>query len=90
MHDQLDRGPGGDGGADLALPAGAVETAEVADYRAAWAAWSEQLRQVHAWRLGGERLDPPRIKALLLREARAYARYAAARRALLGLPEDDA
>jgi hypothetical protein len=38
--------------------------------------------------LEGERLDPPKLKALLNREARAKERYDRARRALLGLTEE--
>jgi hypothetical protein len=35
--------------------------------------------------LEGQRLEPPKLKALLNREARTKERYDAARRALLGL-----
>jgi hypothetical protein len=38
--------------------------------------------------LEGDRLDPPKLKALLNREARAKERYDHARRALLGLSEE--
>jgi hypothetical protein len=50
------------------------------------------LQAVHRVVLGGERLDPPKLKGLLNREARAKERYDAARAEILGLetgPEGD-
>jgi hypothetical protein len=44
-----------------------------------------QLEALHRVLLEGERLDPPRLKGLLNREARAKERYEQARRRLLGL-----
>jgi hypothetical protein len=39
--------------------------------------------------LDGERLEPPKLKALLYREALMKERYDRARRALLGLAEEE-
>ena len=58
------------------------------DYRDAYEAWQTQLQALHRVMLEGERLDPPKLKALLNREARAKERYDHARRALLGLSEE--
>ena len=58
------------------------------DYLDAYEAWQTQLRALHRVMLEGERLDPPKLKALLNREARAKERYDRARRALLGLTEE--
>jgi len=61
------------------------------EYREAYGAWQEQLETLHRVFLDGERLDPPKLKGLLNREARAKERYDAARLALLGIgaAEDD-
>ena len=40
-------------------------------YREAWEAWQAQLRRLHAYFLDGERIEPPVMKGLLNREARA-------------------
>ena len=58
------------------------------DYLDAYEAWQTQLQALHHVMLEGERLDPPKLKALLNREARAKERYDRARRALLGLTEE--
>lgn len=58
------------------------------DYVSAYEAWLRHLAEVHAVLLEGQRLDPPRLKGLLNREARAKLRYDAARRRLLGIPDD--
>jgi hypothetical protein len=58
-------------------------------YRDAWAAWQTQLAELHAVFLEGKLLDPVRIKGLLNREARAKAKYDAARRRLLGIPVEE-
>ena len=58
------------------------------DYLDAYEAWQTQLQALHRVMLEGERLDPPKLKALLNREARAKERYDRARRALLGLTEE--
>lgn len=55
------------------------------EYRKAYEEWQAQLASMHRVLLDGERLEPPKLKALLNREARAWDRYAAARRRLLGL-----
>ena len=54
-------------------------------YRRAYDTWMEQLAGVHSVLLDGERLEPPKLKGLLNREARAKEDYDSARRALLGL-----
>ena len=56
-----------------------------AEYEAAYEAWQRQLQRLHQVFLEGERLDPPQLKGLLNREARAKERYDAAREALLGI-----
>jgi hypothetical protein len=58
------------------------------DYLDAYEAWQTQLQALHRVMLEGERLDPPKLKALLNREAHAKERYDRARRALLGLSEE--
>jgi len=58
------------------------------DYLDAYEAWQTQLQALHRVMLEGDRLDPPKLKALLNREARAKERYDRARRALLGLSEE--
>ena len=57
------------------------------EYRQAYKDWTEQLEAVHRLLLEGERLEPPKLKGLLNREARAKERYDAARRRLLGLSD---
>ena len=57
------------------------------EYRKAYAEWKEQLEGVHRVLLEGNRLEPPKLKGLLNREARAKERYDAARRRLLGLSD---
>ena len=61
------------------------------EYRQAYQAWQQQLEALHRVLLDGEALEPPKLKGLLNREARAKERYDAARLALLGLgaEEDD-
>ena len=54
-------------------------------YREAYGTWQRHLAEVHVVLLKGQHLDPPRLKGLLNREARAKARYDAARRDLLGI-----
>ena len=54
-------------------------------YRKAWDDWRAQIERLHAFVLEGERLDPPAVKGLLNREARAKEAYDAARRRLLGI-----
>ena len=60
------------------------------EYRQAYDAWQQQLARLHRVFLEGERLDPPQLKGLLNREARAKERYDAARLALLGISGDEA
>ncbi|MGB2694235.1 MAG: hypothetical protein WBD55_03505 [Dehalococcoidia bacterium] len=55
------------------------------EYRQAYDAWHEQIEALHRVLLEGDRLDPPKLKGLLNREARAKDRYDIARLALLGL-----
>jgi hypothetical protein len=58
------------------------------EYRDAYLDWQNQLQALHRVLLEGERLDPPRLKALLNREVRAKERYERARRGLLGLRDE--
>ena len=55
------------------------------EYRNAYDAWREQIEALHRVFLEGEKLEPPKLKGLLNREARAKERYDAARLSLLGL-----
>ena len=59
------------------------------DYLDAYEAWQSQLQALHRVLLDGERLEPPKLKALLIREARVKERYDSARRSLLGLSEEE-
>jgi len=58
------------------------------EYLEAYEAWQAQLQALHRVLLEGERLEPPKLKALLNREARTKERYERARRALLGLSQE--
>ena len=58
------------------------------DYLDAYEAWQKQLQALHRVMLEGDRLEPPKLKALLNREALLKERYDRARRSLLGLGED--
>jgi hypothetical protein len=62
---------------------------EKAAYRDAWEGWQKQLLGLHEVLLDGKRLDPVRLKGLLLRESRAKRRYDAARLRLLGLEDEE-
>ena len=62
-----------------------VDPQRQADYRDAYDAWQKQLKRLHDIFLDGEPLEPPKLKGLLNREARAKQRYDAARDALLGI-----
>lgn len=64
-----------------------VDEATAAVYREAWDAWFKQIEHVHRVFLGDERPNPDQLKGLLNREARAKAKYDAARLKLLGLEE---
>lgn len=55
------------------------------EYLECYQAWQKELQALHRVLLEGEHLDPPRLKGLLNREARAKERYERARRRLLGL-----
>ncbi len=57
------------------------------EYTDTYQAWQEQLLGVHRVLLNGERMEPPKLKGLLNREARAKERYDKARRRLLGLSD---
>jgi hypothetical protein len=59
------------------------------EYLKAYEVWQAQLQAVHRVLLEGERLEAPKLKALLNREARAKEHYDRARRALLGLSEEE-
>jgi hypothetical protein len=58
-------------------------------YREAYDSWQKQLAALHEVFLDGRRLDPVRLKGLLVRESRAKRRYDMARRRLLGIEEED-
>lgn len=58
------------------------------DYLEAYESWQAQLGALHRVLLEGERLEPPQLKGLLNREAKAKQRYDQARRELLGLSEE--
>ena len=62
-----------------------VDPERQTEYRAAYEAWQRQLTRLHDIFLDGEPLEPPKLKGLLNREARAKQRYDAAREALLGI-----
>ncbi len=69
-----------------------VDPKRAEEYRRAYEAWQEQLQGLHQALMDGELLEPPKLKGLLNREARAKERYDAARLVLLGLdraPADD-
>ncbi len=70
-------------------PSGELMQDRRREYLKVYEAWQAQLQAVHRVLLEGERLEPPKLKALLNREARAKERYDRARRALLGLSEDE-
>jgi hypothetical protein len=70
-------------------PSGKLMQDRKREYSETYGAWQAQLRAVHRVLLEGERLEPPKLKALLNREARAKERYDRARRALLGLSEEE-
>ncbi len=55
----------------------------------AYSAWQTQVQSLHRVLLVGERLEPPKLIALLYREALMKERYDRARRALLGLAEEE-
>lgn len=57
------------------------------EYLEAYRAWQGQLEDLHRVLLEGQRLEPPKLKGLLNREARAKERYDTARRQLLGLSD---
>ncbi len=58
-------------------------------YLECYEAWQRQLQDLHRVLLQGEKMDPPKLKGLLNREARAKERYDQARRRLLGLSGDE-
>jgi len=57
------------------------------EYIEAYEAWQAHLRDLHKVLLEGQRLEPPKLKGLLNREARSKERYDDARRQLLGLSD---
>jgi hypothetical protein len=57
------------------------------EYRRAYDSWSAQLADLHRVLLDGDRLEPPKLKGLLNREARHFEAYEAARKRLLGISE---
>lgn len=71
-----------------ALHGEASSNAPPDEYREAWDDWNAQLTLLHAVFLDGQPLEPPKMKGLLNREARAKERYDRARLRLLGLEAD--
>ena len=61
---------------------------KVAEYRAAYETWQRHLGDLHAFFLDKQRIDPLRLKGILVREARSKRKYDAARLKLLGIEED--
>jgi len=57
------------------------------EYIEAYEAWQAHLHDLHKVLLEGQRLEPPKLKGLLNREARSKERYDEARRQLLGLSD---
>ena len=57
------------------------------EYKQALEAWQAELDRLHPVLLEGTRLEPPKLKGLLNREARAKERYDTARARLLGISE---
>ncbi len=55
----------------------------------AYPAWQTQLQSLHRVLLDGERLEPPKLKELLYREALMKERYDRARWTLLGLADEE-
>ena len=60
---------------------------KVAEYRAAYETWQKHLTALHAFFLEKQRIDPLRLKGILVREARSKRKYDAARLKLLGIEE---
>ena len=61
---------------------------KVAEYRAAYETWQKHLGALHAFFLDKQRIDPLRLKGVLVREARSKRKYDAARLKLLGIEEE--
>ena len=57
------------------------------EYLQAYQVWQTQLADMHTVLIDGQHPEPPKLKAILNREARAKERYDAARRRLLGLSD---
>jgi hypothetical protein len=57
------------------------------EYVRAYEAWTSDVGELHSVLIEGKRLEPPKLKALLNREARSKERYDEARRRLLGISE---
>jgi hypothetical protein len=70
-------------------PSGTLMQDRKREYLKAYEAWQAHLQAVHRVLLGGERLESPKLKALLSREARTKERYDRVRRTLLGLSEEE-
>lgn len=60
----------------------------VEEYRAAYETWQKHLADLHAFFLDKQRIDPLRLKGILVREARSKRKYDEARLKLLGIEED--
>ena len=65
-----------------------AEEEKVAEYRAAYDTWQRHLAALHAFFLDKQRIDPLRLKGVLVRESRSKRKYDLARLKLLGIEED--
>ena len=57
------------------------------EYIEAYRTWHSHIEELHKVLLEGQKLEPPKLKGLLNREARSKDRYDQARRRLLGLSD---
>ncbi len=65
-----------------------AEEDKVAEYKAAYETWQRHLAALHSFFLDKERIDPLRLKGILVREARSKRKYDVARLKLLGIEEE--
>jgi hypothetical protein len=61
---------------------------KVSEYRAAYETWQKHLEALHGFFLEKQRIDPLRLKGILVREARSKRKYDIARLKLLGIEEE--
>jgi hypothetical protein len=58
------------------------------EYLASYEDWQAQICKLNRVLVEGVRMDPPKLKGLLNREARAWEHFGKSRRLLLGLTDD--